>query len=367
MFLSYYGLREQPFGVTPDPRFLYLSPAHREALASMVYGIEAGRGFIGLIAPPGMGKTTLLFHLLEKFRSSARTAFLFQTQCNSREFMRFLLAELGYECDDRDFVHMHEEFNKRLLQEARAGNRFIVVIDEAQNLEPSVLETVRLLSDFETPRAKLMQIILAGQPELADKLAKPGMIQLRQRVSLMTGLKPLSFEETDKYIQHRLRAVGYQGGPIFTPDALLRVCDFTSGIPRNINNLCFNCLSLGCALQTKVIDSEIVDEVTGDLDITQHTSQAVNRSVGYGPGSAQVFAEDLAAPAAPLDDDVLSHATGVNGRSSVVRGNGHKNQQALSPAEAKAYMQHIATQLQGFSRLVSDVASGRRSPGNGLE
>jgi hypothetical protein len=212
-----------------------------------------------------------------------------------------------------------------------------------------------------------MQIILAGQPELADKLAKPGMIQLRQRVSLMTGLKPLSFEETDKYIQHRLRAVGYQGGPIFTPDALLRVCDFTSGIPRNINNLCFNCLSLGCALQTKVIDSEIVDEVTGDLDITQHTSQAVHRSVGYGPGSAQVFAEDLAAPAAPLDDDVLSHATGLNGRSSVVRGNGHKNQQALSPAEAKAYMQHIATQLQGFSRLVSDVASGRRSPGNGLE
>ena len=189
MFLSYYGLREQPFGVTPDPRFLYLSPAHREALASMVYGIEAGRGFIGLIAPPGMGKTTLLFHLLEKFRSSARTAFLFQTQCNSREFMRFLLAELGYECDDHDFVHMHEEFNKRLLQEARAGNRFIVVIDEAQNLEPSVLETVRLLSDFETPRAKLMQIILAGQPELADKLARPGMIQLRQRVSLMIGLE----------------------------------------------------------------------------------------------------------------------------------------------------------------------------------
>src|ERR1700677_8139 len=205
MFLNYYGLREQPFGVTPDPRFLYLSPAHREALASLVYGIESGLGFLALIASPGMGKTTLLFHLLEKFRTSARTAFLFQTQCNSREFMRFLLAELGYECDDGDFVHMHEQFNNRLLQEARAGNRFIVVLDEAQNLEPSVLETVRLLSDFETPRAKLMQIILAGQPELADKLARPGMIQLRQRVSLMTGLKPLSFDEIDKYIQHRLR------------------------------------------------------------------------------------------------------------------------------------------------------------------
>ena len=167
MFLNYYGLREQPFGVTPDPRFLYLSPAHREALASLVYGIESGLGFLALIATPGMGKTTLLFHLLEKFRTSARTAFLFPTQCNSREFMRFLLAELGYGSDDQDFVRMHEEFNKRLLQEARAGNRFIVVIDEAQNLEPSVLETVRLLSDFETPRAKLMHIILAGQPELS--------------------------------------------------------------------------------------------------------------------------------------------------------------------------------------------------------
>jgi general secretion pathway protein A len=366
MFLSYYGLREQPFGVTPDPRFLYLSPAHREALASMVYGIEAGRGFIGLIAPPGMGKTTLLFHLLEKFRSSARTAFLFQTQCNSREFMRFLLAELGYECDDHDFVKMHEEFNKRLLQEARAGNRFIVVIDEAQNLEPSVLETVRLLSDFETPRAKLMQIILAGQPELADKLARPGMIQLRQRVSLMTGLKPLSFEETNKYIQHRLRAVGYQGGPMFTADALLRVSDFTSGIPRNINNLCFNCLSLGCALQKKVIDSEIVDEVTSDLDITQHTSQAAPKSLGYGPGAAQIFADDPIAVAAPLHDS-LGYAPSASGRSSSLRGNGHTKETVLSPAEAKAYMQQIAAQLQGFSRVVSDVASGRKAPGNGVE
>jgi general secretion pathway protein A len=278
--------------------------------------------------------------------------------------MRFLLAELGYECDDRDFVHMHEEFNKRLLQEARAGNRFIVVIDEAQNLEPSVLETVRLLSDFETPRAKLMQIILAGQPELADKLARPGMIQLRQRVSLMTGLKPLSFDETNKYIHHRLRAVGYQGGPMFTPDALLRVSDFTSGIPRNINNLCFNCLSLGCALQKKVIDTEIVDEVTGDLDIMQHTSQAAQMSIGYGPGASQVFADDSVAIAQPISEGVgLGRPSTAAGRY----GNGHKGQQVLSPTEAKAYMQQIAAQLQGFSRVVSDVAAGRKVPGSATD
>src|SRR5579859_4484506 len=362
MFLSYYGLREQPFGVTPDPRFLYLSPAHREALASMVYGIEAGRGFISLIAPPGMGKSTLLFHLLEKFRSSARTAFLFQTQCNSREFMRFLLGELGYECDDHDFVRMHEEFNRRLLQEARAGNRFIVVIDEAQNLEPSVLETVRLLSDFETPRAKLMQIILAGQPELADKLVRPGMIQLRQRVSLMAGLKPLSFEETNAYIHHRLHVAGYSGGPILTPDALMRISEFTAGIPRNINNLCFNCLSLACALQRRVIDSEIVDEVIADLDITRHTSQFPQN--GYGPGAADIFGVDPVAVAAPLVDAIGKISS--NGSVAAFPGSG-QHRPGLTPIEAKAYMQQIASQLQGFSRQVSDIAAGRRSPGNAID
>ena len=129
MYLDFYGLKEEPFGVTPDPRFLYLSPEHREALASIYYGIEAGRGFMALIAVPGMGKTTLLFHLLERFRSSARTAFLFQTQCNSRDFMRFLMTELSLESGTgQEPVAMHEEFNRLLLQEARAGRRCIVIV-----------------------------------------------------------------------------------------------------------------------------------------------------------------------------------------------------------------------------------------------
>src|SRR5450755_759424 len=230
MYEKYFGLREQPFGVTPDPRFLYLSAAHREALASLYYGIEANRGFLGLIAKPGMGKTTILFHLLEKFRTSARTAFLFQTQCTSREFMRFLLAELGHETADQDFVRMHEEFNRQLLREARAGNRFIVVVDEAQNLDASVLETIRLLSDFETPRAKLLQIVLAGQPELADKLASRPLAQLRQRVSLLNGLKSLSIDETRNYIRHRLHVAGYRGAGLFTPQALATMTYFAEGI-----------------------------------------------------------------------------------------------------------------------------------------
>ena len=338
MFLKFFGLREQPFGVTPDPRFLYLSAAHREALASLYYGIEAGRGFLGLIAKPGMGKTTILFHLLEKFRSTARTAFLFQTQCSSREFMRFLLAELGYEGDD-DFVRMHEEFNKRLLQEARAGNRFIVVVDEAQNLEPSVLETVRLLSDFETTRAKLMTIILAGQPELAGKLASPGLAQLRQRVSIVNRLEPLAPWELKSYIEHRLKVAGYEGDQLFEEDILPEIARFTEGIPRNINNFCFNALSLACAMRQTIVDSAVVQEVMADLDINKHTVALESQAV---PTTS-------AEPEEPKPQPVPGAAPAAAAA---------KNKGALSPSEAKAYMQEIVLKLKNWEQTL-DTPAGR--------
>jgi general secretion pathway protein A len=339
MYLKHFGLKEEPFGVTPDPRFLYMSPAHREALASLYYGIEANRGFLGLIAPPGMGKTTLLFHLLEKVRSTARTAFLFQTQCNSREFMRFLLAELGYESDGQDFVRMHEEFNKRLVQEARAGNRFIVVIDEAQNLDASVLETVRLLSDFETPRAKLMQIILAGQPELAAKLASPGLAQLRQRVSIVHQLDPLPPEEIKNYIEHRLRIAGHDGEPLFAPEALTEIAQFTEGIPRNINNFCFNALSLACALRQKMVDSAVVREVISDLDISKYL--AIPPPAPAVPAPAPPRSESVAAPSlAPSSTP-----------------------QVLTPADAKAYMQELAIKLKQWQESLDQVI--QQYPGTG--
>ena len=330
MFLEFYGLREEPFGVTPDPRFLYLSPAHREALASLYYGIESGRGFLALIAKPGMGKTTLLFQLLEKFRGNARTAFLFQTQCSSREFMRFLLAELGFENHEQDFVRMHDEFNKLLLQESRAGKRFIIVVDEAQNLDSSVLETIRLLSDFETPRAKLLQIILAGQPELADKLASSKLAQLRQRISLLNGLSPLSPEETSKYIQHRLRIAGYSGSLLFAPAAMHAIAQFTEGIPRNINNFCFSALSLGCALGKRVIDLPIVEEVIEDLDITKHIA-AVPLAPHFSPDSIS----------AVTSENFPASYDSPYGERSVAR-------DTLTPAEARAYMRQLAVQLKGW-------------------
>jgi type II secretory pathway predicted ATPase ExeA len=267
MFLDFYKLRQQPFGVTPDPRYLYFSPGHREALASLFYGLEAGRGFLALIAEPGMGKTTLLFQLLERLRNSVRSVFLFQTQCDSHELLRYVTGALGIESQDHDLVDMHAQLNEVLLREAQAGRPVLLVIDEAQNLSDSVLETVRLLSDFEASDRKLLHIVLAGQPELAHRLSQPRLAQLRQRISILTRLEPLSAAETGRYINHRLQVAGYDGPELFTSPALALIAERSQGIPRNINNICFNALSLGCATGRKKIGPDEVQEATADLSL----------------------------------------------------------------------------------------------------
>ena len=273
VLLNHYGLREQPFAMTSDPKFLYLSSGHRESLASLVYSIAAGRGFVALIAETGMGKTTLLFNLLRQLQGYAETAFLFQTQFNSREFMQYLLVELGHKMINQDVVLAHEDFNKNLLRNARAGKKTVIVIDEAQNLDIPVLETVRLLSNFETPKNKLLHIVMAGQPRFADKLSDPSLVQLRQRISVIAHLSPLSPEETCSYIAHRLRVAGYEGAPLFTPGALAMVAAHSKGIPRNINNFCFAALSLAYALGKKTVDSNIVDEAAADFDLSRVVSR----------------------------------------------------------------------------------------------
>jgi TonB family protein len=283
MFLEFYKLNEQPFSETPDPRFVYLSATHREALASLFYGIETGRGFLALIAEPGMGKTTLLFHVLEQLRSSSRTAFLFQTQCDSRELVRSLLADLGIETGRRDLAWMHDQLKRVVINEASAGRRLVVFIDETQNLTESALETVRLLSDFETPTSKLMQIVLAGQPQLADKLASPALVQLRQRVSILSHLDRFTPAETDAYISHRLRVAGYKGGPLFTPEARAMIAARSKGIPRTINIICFNALGLGYALGKKEIDGSLVKEAANDLEVRPLGSERHDRAFATQP------------------------------------------------------------------------------------
>jgi|SRR6267142_2102040 len=278
MFLEHFGLREQPFGVTPDPHFLYFSPSHLEAAASLLYGIQSQRGFMTLIAKPGMGKTTLLFALLEHLRGSARTAFLFQAHSDPHRFLRSLITDLGIPDQGDDIAHMQRKLNEVLIREVRAGRRVVVVIDEAQNLEDSVLEAVRMLSNFEIPGTKLIQILLAGQPQLADRLARPELVQLRQRISILSRLKQFSANETADYISHRLKVAGYEGKRLFAPGALAIIHSRSDGIPRNINNLCFHALSLGFANGQKRIGASILNEVLEDLDIATLGSGTANEA-----------------------------------------------------------------------------------------
>ena len=277
MFLDFYGLREQPFGVTPDPTYLYLSRTHHEALAALLEGVKADRGFMALIAEPGMGKTTLLYRLMEEVQDSARTVFLFQTQCDSREFFRYILSELGIKTPRMGLVSMHKKLNDLLLSEMLAGKRFVIIVDEAQNLEGPVLETIRLLSDFETPHAKLLEIVLAGQPQLAAKLAQPGLSQLRQRIAILRCLEPLNAQETACYIEHRLKVAGYSGDLLFAPDALSLIAAQSQGIPREINNICFNALSLGEARGCQMINGEIVQEVLANITVDSIMLQSQTR------------------------------------------------------------------------------------------
>ncbi len=273
-FLEHFGFIEQPFGVTLDPRFLHLGPQHREALASLVCATEENRGFIALIAPPGMGKTTLLFQCLESLRHKARTAFLFQRTCNTTDLMRYLLADLGIATSARDLPELNELLNGVLTEEMRGGRRFVLVIDEAQNLSPQVLESVRLLSNFETPWMKLMQIVLAGQPQLATQLARPSMAQLRQRISSFIRLEPFTAEETNAYINHRLWVAGHADANLFTVGARTLIAEHSGGIPRNINNLCYQSLMLAHAAGKRQVRAEMICEVISDLAVESLVSNA---------------------------------------------------------------------------------------------
>jgi N-acetylmuramoyl-L-alanine amidase len=267
MFLDFYRLHQQPFGVTPDPAFLCPTRTHCEALDSLTQGILEGRGFLALIAEPGMGKTTLLNQVLEGLRGTARAAFLFQTQCNSREFFQYLLSELGVDSTGLGLVAMHNKLNEMLFAEMLAGRRFVLIVDEAQNLDDSVLETVRLLSNFETSHTKLLQIVLAGQPQLAEKLGQQRHAQLLQRIAVLKNLDALSPEETAGYIRHRLKVAGHCGEALFEAEALTLIAERSHGIPRNINKICFDALLEGHAQGCPTVSRDIVEKANRSLDV----------------------------------------------------------------------------------------------------
>jgi len=288
MFLNHYQLHEQPFGVTPDPRYTFFTSTHREALASLAYGVEIGSGFAVMVAKPGMGKTTLLFRLLDYLQDKARTVFVFHTQCNSVDLLRYILADMKIKYSGKDLVEMHALLNQALISEARVGRTVVVAIDESQNLSHEVLETIRLLSDFETPRRKLLQIILCGQPQLGHKLAHPDLVQLRQRITVLCRLAPLSLQEVTGYIEHRLKVAGHAGIGLFTPEAVQLISSESRGIPRVINTLCSSALSIGCALGLTHIGPDVIQEVLSDLSV----DSLIEEMAAPPPDTLQEMSED---------------------------------------------------------------------------
>ena len=267
MYTSFFGLAEKPFAITPDPRYLYLSERHAEALAHLLYGINESGGFIQLTGEVGTGKTTVVRTLLSRVPHHADVAVILNPRVTPVEFLLTICEELGLAIADADresVKHMVDALNRRLLNAHAEGRRIIVLVDEAQNLSIDVLEQVRLLTNLETPTQKLLQIILIGQPELRELLDRTELRQLAQRITGRYHLMPLSREETKGYVRHRLRVAGATED-IFTPGALLELHRLSLGIPRVINVACDRALLGGYTQDTKKITASLVRQAAGEV------------------------------------------------------------------------------------------------------
>jgi general secretion pathway protein A len=276
MTLDFYELKEQPFGASPDPRFLYLSSTHRQAFASLLRALQAGRGLVTLSAQPGLGKTTLLFHTLSSFGDKVATVYILQNALTPIGLLRAILADLGVREIDENSEAMLSRLTDVLLEEHRLGKRIIVVIDDAQNLDTSVFELLCTLSNLEKPRGKLIQFILCGQPLLSDKLAAIKPLQWMQRGGPIAHLEPFSALDTAQYVDHRLRTAGYaRQAPLFSPDAAALVARYSQGNPRTINNLCFEALSVACTHKRERIGADTVREVAATLDLADWKQESI--------------------------------------------------------------------------------------------
>lgn len=267
MYLDFYGLRELPFSLTPDPRFLFLSRRHREALEQLLYGIRERKGFIQLTGEVGSGKTTLCRAALERLGPETTTALILNPVLSSPQLLRTILVELGIEPVGRaDRALYLAQLNEFLFAQVPLGRDVVLFIDEAQDLSPELLEQVRLLSNLETDRQKLLQIVLLGQPELRETLARRELRQLRQRITVRYHLTPLSRDETDLYIQWRLQIAGANGRPTFTPWALRRIYGYAHGTPRLINALCDTTLLAGYVEGSDVLTARHVRRAVRELE-----------------------------------------------------------------------------------------------------
>ncbi len=267
MYCEYFGFSEKPFNITPDPSFLYLSPGHEELLTSIVYGIQERKGVIVVVGGVGTGKTTMLNTTLEWLSQKTKAAYVCNYDMNFEELLAMALFELGLaksgtKMSKVEALQCLSEFAQKQLS---SGGNVAIIIDEAQNLGFKAMENLRLLSNMETPKHKLVQIVLCGQPELDARLDQPNLVQLKQRVSVHQRIQPLNQKETFEYIRHRLEVADHPGIDLFEFKALSYIWKYTVGVPRKINILCDNALTNAFRNNEKVIDHSIIIQALKDL------------------------------------------------------------------------------------------------------
>lgn len=274
MYKAFFGLKQNPFNLSPDPHFLYRSAQHEEAIANLIYGVQSRKGFIALTGEVGTGKTTML-ECLRDFLHKQRISFgfIFNSQLTPEQFFEMLVYDFDLKADRRSKTDVLFALNAMLLDRAGKGQTTVLIVDEAHNLTWEVLEEIRLLGNLENRRGKLMQIILAGQPELDRKLDAPEYRQLKQRIALRCTLKPFEESETAKYISARLKQAGMAEQTVFPRDVLSELHIRTQGIPRLINLVCENLLLTSFALESKVATLEMLDEVSSDLRLDWQAAQ----------------------------------------------------------------------------------------------
>jgi general secretion pathway protein A len=267
MELAFFGLREPAFNPTPDPRFLYLTPAHQEALAQLLYGVQQHKGFLLLTGEVGTGKTTLLHALLERLHESTAVAFVTHPMLGFAGLLEYMLEDLGIAKPvEASLAQRLFALQSFLIDRQRAGQNTVLILDEAHDLDPQTLEQIRLLSNFETKSEKTLQILLVGQPELRTRLDLPELRQLKQRIGLRCRISPLKPEQVRDYVRTRLRVAGAHDLGIFSPEAIERIAEYTGGIPRLVNTVCDHCLLFAYADQVRRIGRAIVEEAINYLD-----------------------------------------------------------------------------------------------------
>lgn len=266
MYTKYYNIKEKPFNVTSDPNFLFLSRKHKDALSHLIYGIEERKGFLEITGEIGTGKTTLCRALLNKFDETTKSAFVLNPDLSQLQLLQTIMEDFGLVVEKKSKMNILKQLNQFLLDQLSRGNNVVLIIDEAQNLKPSVLEQIRLLSNLETEKEKLFQIVLVGQPELRKRLDDPNLRQLKQRIAVRYHILPLDRGEVKEYINHRLTVAGSTGDIVFDEKAIDLIYGYSGGVPRLINVICDKALLLGFVLETKNISFDIIMKAIKEVE-----------------------------------------------------------------------------------------------------